>query len=39
MGEGGYDAWADAFLGADEAAYQQSVGGLDAIQSLPLPVY
>ena len=37
--EGGYDAWAEQFLGADEAAYQQAVGGLDAIQSLPLPAY
>lgn len=39
IGEGGYEAWAGAFLGSDEFAYQQSVGGLDAIQSLPLPVY
>jgi glutaconate CoA-transferase subunit A len=39
IADGGYHAWADAFLGADESAYQQSVGGLDAIQSLPLPAY
>ena len=39
IADGGYDAWAEAFLGADESAYQQSVGGLDAIQSLPLPTY
>ena len=39
IADGGYEAWADAFLGADESAYQQSVGGLDAIQSLPLPAY
>ena len=39
ISEGGYDAWAEQFLGADEAAYQQAVGGLDAIQSLPLPAY
>lgn len=39
IADGGYDAWADAFLGADESAYQQSVGGLDAIRSLPLPAY
>jgi len=39
IADGGYAAWAEAFLGADESAYQQSVGGLDAIQSLPLPAY
>lgn len=39
ISEGGYDAWAEQFLGADEAAYQQAVGGLDAIQSLTLPAY
>ena len=39
IADGGYDAWAEAYLGADETAYQQSVGGLDAIQSLPLPAY
>ena len=39
MAEQGYPAWVDEFLGADEAAYQDSVGGLTAIQALPLPVY
>ncbi len=39
IGEGGYQQWRDAFLGADEQAYQSSVGGLEAIQQLPLPVY
>ena len=39
VSEGGYNAWAETFLGADETAYQRSVGGLDAIQTLPLPVY
>jgi len=39
INEGGFAAWADAFLGSDEVAYQQSVGGLDAIKALPLPVY
>jgi glutaconate CoA-transferase subunit A len=37
--EGGIDAYAEAFLGDSEADYQAAVGGLDAIQSLPLPVY
>ncbi len=39
IAEGGYDAWAEKYLGADEAEYQSAVGGLDAIQSLSLPVY
>jgi glutaconate CoA-transferase subunit A len=39
VGDAGFAAWADAYLGKDEAAYQQSVGGLDAIRALPLPVY
>ncbi len=39
LAEGGYAAWADAFLGQDEAAYQEAVGGTDAIRALPLPVY
>jgi glutaconate CoA-transferase subunit A len=38
-GEGGMDAYLEHYLGADEADYQQRVGGLDAILSLPLPVY
>jgi len=37
--EGGYAAWADAFLGASEADYQSKIGGLDAIHQLPLPAY
>ena len=39
IGEAGYSGWADAYLGQDEAAYQRSVGGLDSIRALPLPVY
>lgn len=39
IAEGGFDAWSDAFLGASEADYQTAVGGLDAINALPLPVY
>ena len=39
IAEGGYAAWADAFLGASEADYQSKVGGLDAIHQLPLPAY
>ncbi len=39
IGEGGYQQWRDAFLGADEPAYQSAVGSLEAIQQLPIPVY
>lgn len=39
IAEQGYDAWAQQHLGATEDEYQQSVGGLDAIQALPVPVY
>ena len=39
IAEGGYPAWAEAFLGASEEDYQLAVGGLDAIQALPRPVY
>lgn len=39
IAENGYSAWSEKYLGADEAAYQAAVGGLDAIQSLSLPVY
>jgi glutaconate CoA-transferase subunit A len=39
IAEGGFDAWSAAFLGDSEADYQAAVGGLDTIQSLPLPVY
>lgn len=39
IAEGGFDAYSDAFLGGSEADYQAAVGGLNAIHSLPLPVY
>jgi glutaconate CoA-transferase subunit A len=39
IAEGGYAAWADAFLGDSEADYQSKVGGLDAIHQLALPAY
>jgi len=39
IAEGGYHAWAEAFLGNSEEDYQLAVGGLDAIQALPRPVY
>ncbi len=39
IAEGGYPAWADVFLGESEEYYQSAVGGLDAIQALPRPVY
>lgn len=38
--EAGFSAYAEQYLnGKDEAAYQEAVGGLDAIRKLPLPVY
>ncbi len=38
--EGGFAAYFEKFIGGrTEAEYQQSVGGLDAIRALPLPVY
>ena len=38
--DGGFDAYQSRFLsGASEQDYQQAVGGLEAIQALPLPVY
>lgn len=38
--EAGFSAYADQYLnGKDETAYQQAVGGLEAIRQLPLPVY
>ena len=37
--EGGWQKYADEFLGADEADYQKAVGGLDAITSLPRQVF
>ena len=39
IAEGSYHAWAEAFLGNSEEDYQLAVGGLDAIQALPRPVY
>jgi glutaconate CoA-transferase subunit A len=39
IAEGGYPAWAEGFLGDSEEDYQSAVGGLDAIQALPRPVY
>ncbi len=39
-GEGGFEAYFDKYIGGkSEEQYQQSVGGLDAIRALPLPVY
>ena len=37
--EGGFSAYADKYLQGGEDDYQQAVGGLDTIRSLPLPVY
>lgn len=37
--EGGWQAYVDEFLGATEADYQNAVGGLDAITSLPRQVF
>lgn len=37
--EGGFQAYADKFLGASEEEYQQNVGGLDAIKAIELPTY
>ena len=39
IAEGGYASWADRYLGVNEFSYQDAVGGLEAIQSLALPVY
>ena len=36
--EGGWQVYADEFLGANESDYQNNVGGLDAITSLPRQV-
>lgn len=35
----GWAGYAEAHLGADEASYQRSVGGLDAIRALPVNVF
>jgi glutaconate CoA-transferase subunit A len=38
--EGGFAAYADKYInGVSEEEYQQLVGGLEAIQQLPMPVY
>lgn len=38
--DGGFAAYFDKYIaGKTEAEYQQAVGGLEAIQKLPLPVY
>jgi glutaconate CoA-transferase subunit A len=37
--EGGWVRYAEEFLNGDEAAYQQAVGGLDAIVKLPRQVF
>ena len=37
--EGGWGAYVEEFLSGDEAAYQDSVGGLEAITSLPRQVF
>lgn len=37
--EGGWAKYVDEFLKGDEAAYQQAVGGIDAITSLPRQVF
>ncbi|MDC0507365.1 acyl CoA--acetate/3-ketoacid CoA transferase subunit alpha [Luminiphilus sp.] len=39
LAEGGYDGWSEAYLGDSESSYQRNVGGLEVIQTLPLPVY
>ena len=37
--DGGWERYAEAFLGGDESDYQQRVGGLDAIRTLPRQVF
>jgi len=39
IGEGNFADYRQQVIGADEATYQQAVGGLEKIQSLSLPVY
>ena len=39
LAEGGYARWSEAYLGDSESSYQRNVGGLEVIQTLPLPVY
>ena len=36
---GDWDAVKAHFVGADEGDYLAQVGGLDAVQSLPLPIF
>jgi len=38
-GEGGFEQYRDKYLGSSEQAYQQNVGGLDAIRRIALPTY
>jgi len=37
--DGGFAAYCEQFLGADEAQYQERVGGLEAIRNIALPTY
>ena len=37
--EAGFQGYAEKYLGTSEADYQAAVGGLEAIQTLPLPTY
>jgi glutaconate CoA-transferase subunit A len=37
--EAGFQGYLDKHLGASEEEYQQSVGGLEAIQAIELPTY
>lgn len=37
--EGGFQGYADKFLGASEEEYQQNVGGLHSIRNIELPTY
>ena len=38
--EGGFGPYCDTYIaGKDEQEYQQAVGGLDKIKSIPLPIY
>lgn len=37
--ENGWETYFAEYIAAGEAAYQEKVGGLDAIKTLPLPVY
>jgi len=37
--EGGWQAYYDKYVAADEASYINQVGGADSISALPLPIY